>query len=118
MVANADAPAPVTVATLNTRGIPLAGTRLAERYASIAESFEACGVDAVNFQEVFTYYHLRLLTRRMPSYRHASFRPSAAGPAGGLVTLSRLPSPDPPTSASESAWTSRACPGSPGSWHR
>lgn len=81
----------LTVATLNTRGVPITGSRLADRYAAIADSFEASDVDAANFQEVLTYYHLRLLTRRMPSYRHVSFRPSAAGPAGGLVTLSRLP---------------------------
>lgn len=81
----------LAVATLNTRGVPITGSRLADRYAVIAGSFEACDVDAVNFQEVLTYHHLRLLTRRMPSYRHVSFRPSAAGPAGGLATLSRLP---------------------------
>jgi sphingomyelin phosphodiesterase 2 len=81
----------LTVATLNTRGIPLAGARLAERYAAIGKGLEASDIEVVNFQEVLTYYHLRLLTRRMPSFRHASFRPSAAGPAGGLVTLSLLP---------------------------
>ena len=94
-MANADAPGPVTdrlaAATLNTRGVPLTGSHLAERYAVIADSFEAGDVDAVSFQEVLTYHHLRLLTRRMRSFRHVSFRPSAAGPAGGLVTLSRLP---------------------------
>ena len=43
------------------------------------------------FQEVFTYWHLWLLARRMPSFRHVSYRRSAVGPAGGLVTFSRLP---------------------------
>ncbi len=27
--------------------------------------------------EVLTYWHLRLLARRMPSFRHVSYRPSA-----------------------------------------
>jgi sphingomyelin phosphodiesterase 2 len=45
----------------------------------------------VTFQEVITYWHLRLLTRRMRSFRHVAYRPSATGPAGGLVTFSRLP---------------------------
>jgi endonuclease/exonuclease/phosphatase family metal-dependent hydrolase len=79
----------LTIATLNTRGIPVFRSRLSERYAEIGRAFEASAVDVVNFQEVLTYYHLRQLTRHMPSYRSVSFRPSAAGPAGGLVTLSR-----------------------------
>jgi len=40
---------------------------------------------------VFSWWHLRLLTRRMRSFGQVSFRVSAAGPAGGLVTFSRLP---------------------------
>ena len=43
------------------------------------------------FQEVFTYWHLRLLVRRMRSFRQVSYRPAPAGPAGGLVTFSRRP---------------------------
>src|SRR5215471_12331255 len=77
------------VASLNTRGIPPFGSRLRERYAGIARVFEASDVDVVNFQEVATYYHLRRLVRAMPSYPFVSFRRSVAGPAGGLLTLSR-----------------------------
>ncbi|NUR97715.1 MAG: endonuclease/exonuclease/phosphatase, partial [Kribbellaceae bacterium] len=47
-------------------------------------------MDVVNLQEVLTYRHLHLLRRSMPTYR-ANFRPSAAGPAGGLVTFTRSP---------------------------
>jgi exonuclease III len=79
----------LTVATLNTRGIPVLRSRLAERYHAIADTFEAAAIDVVSFQEVFTYYHLRQLTRRMPSFRYVSYRRSVAGPAGGLATLSR-----------------------------
>ncbi|MFI5731830.1 endonuclease/exonuclease/phosphatase family protein [Kribbella sp. NPDC051587] len=79
----------LTVASLNTRGMPLRGSRLGERYAAIGAVFEASDVDVVNFQEVLTYYHFRQLVRGMPSYRFVSFRRSVAGPAGGLVTLSR-----------------------------
>jgi endonuclease/exonuclease/phosphatase family metal-dependent hydrolase len=81
----------LTIASLNTRGIPLLGSHLAERYGAIAGAFEAAAVDVVSFQEVLTYYHLRQLTRRMPSFRYVSYRPSAVGPAGGLATLSRIP---------------------------
>jgi len=44
-----------------------------------------------DFQEVLTFYHLKQLTRHMPSFRHVSYRPSVVGPAGGLLTLSRIP---------------------------
>jgi endonuclease/exonuclease/phosphatase family metal-dependent hydrolase len=81
----------LTIASINTRGIPVVGSQLAERYGAIADAFEAAAVDVVNFQEVLTYYHLRQLTRRMPSFRYVSYRPSVIGPAGGLATLSRIP---------------------------
>jgi endonuclease/exonuclease/phosphatase family metal-dependent hydrolase len=74
----------LTIASLNTRGIPVVGSQLAERYGAIADAFEAAAVDVVSFQEVLTYYHLRLLTRRMPSFRYVSYRPSA------FATLPRL----------------------------
>lgn len=97
----------LTIASLNTRGGPIRGSQLADRYTAIATTFEASDVDVVSFQEVHTYYHLRHLTRRMPSFAHVSYRPSLAGPAGGLVTLSRRPPagseyrrfPIPPTTA-------------------
>jgi endonuclease/exonuclease/phosphatase family metal-dependent hydrolase len=81
----------VTVASLNTRGMALTGSSMTERYRAIAQAFEASDVDVVSFQEVLTYYHLNHLTRHMPSFRQVSYRPSFAGPAGGVVTLSRLP---------------------------
>jgi endonuclease/exonuclease/phosphatase family metal-dependent hydrolase len=80
-----------SIATLNTWGIHLLGSRLAGRYTAIGTEFEAGRADVVCFQEVFTYWHLRLLARRMPSFRHVSYRSSALGPAGGLVTFSQLP---------------------------
>lgn len=81
----------VTVASLNTRGIPLLGSRLAARYEVIGAEFEAGDADVVCVQEVFTHWHLRLLAQRMPSFGQVSWRPSLAGPAGGLVTFSRRP---------------------------
>jgi len=81
----------LVVASLNTLGLPFRGARIAERYREIAAGFESSTVDVVNLQEVFTYYHLTRLTRHMPSYRHVSYRRSLIGPAGGLVTLSRVP---------------------------
>src|SRR5690242_21603544 len=77
---------PVTIASLNTRGIPLTGSQLAGRYAAIGAGFDAGEADVVCFQEVFTYWHLRLLIRRMRSFRRISWRPGPFGPNGGLVT--------------------------------
>ncbi|GAB2592927.1 endonuclease/exonuclease/phosphatase family protein [Kribbella endophytica] len=78
----------VSVATLNTRGTPVRGPQLADRYRAIGAFFDGSDVDVVNFQEVHTYYHSRLLRTAMPSY-DVSFRPSLVGPAGGVVTFVR-----------------------------
>jgi endonuclease/exonuclease/phosphatase family metal-dependent hydrolase len=81
----------LSVASLNTWDIHILGSDLAARYAAIGTEFEAGRADVVCFQEVFSDWQLQLLARRMPSFRHVSYRPSAAGPAGGLVTFSRRP---------------------------
>ena len=81
----------LNVATLNTRGIPLTGSQLAARLAVIGAGFEAGDADVVCCQEVFTYWHLRQLVRRMRSFRQVGYVRRAAGPAGGLVTFSRRP---------------------------
>ena len=81
----------VAVVSLNTRGVPPIGSRLAGRYAVIGVALDTGDADVACFQEVVTWWHLRLLARQMRSFRHVSFRPSLAGPAGGLVTFSRLP---------------------------
>lgn len=80
----------LTVATLNARGLPLKGTRLAERFAAIAAELDAGEIDLVCLQEVFAYHHLTYLRKRMPSFHQVAYRPSVIGPAGGLVTLSRV----------------------------
>lgn len=86
-----DLGARLTVVTLNTRGVPMIGSRLAGRYAAIGAALAASDADVACFQEVITWWHLRLLWPRMRSFPHVSFRASRAGPAGGVVTFSRLP---------------------------
>lgn len=81
----------LTIASLNTRGVPVMGSHLVSRYAVIGAELDSGDADVVCYQEVFTYWHLRLLVRRMRSFPHVSYRPSLLGPAGGLVTFSRLP---------------------------
>lgn len=81
----------VTVASLNIRGVPLTGSQLTTRCHRIGAFFEASDTELVCFQEVLTYYHLAHLKRHMQSFRHVHYRHNAAGPRGGLVTMSRLP---------------------------
>jgi sphingomyelin phosphodiesterase 2 len=83
--------ADVTVASLNIRGVPLRGSRLLARCQAIAAYFEASDVDVVCLQEVATHVHLALLARWMRSFRYVSVRRTAPGPAGDVVTFSRLP---------------------------
>jgi endonuclease/exonuclease/phosphatase family metal-dependent hydrolase len=81
----------LSVATLNTWGIHIFASRLASRYKAIGAELEAGRADVVCFQEVLTYWHLRLLARQLHSFRHVSYRRSGIGPSGGLVTFSRRP---------------------------
>lgn len=81
----------VTVASLNTLGLPLRASDLPARYRAIAEFFEASEVDVVCFQEVLSRWHVRRLRPGMPSFRHVRTGRAAVGPAGGLVTMSRRP---------------------------
>lgn len=95
----------LTVGTLNVRGLPLKSTRISERFAAIAAELDAGDIDLVCLQEVFTYRQLSHLRRGMPSFPHVAYRPSAAGPAGGLVTLSRLRLTD--TAYTRLPWSAR-----------
>jgi endonuclease/exonuclease/phosphatase family metal-dependent hydrolase len=81
----------IKVASLNIRGVPLPGSRLAARCQAVGAAFEASDVDVACFQEVHTYFHLALLARQMRSFRYVSFRRTLPGPAGDVVTFSRLP---------------------------
>jgi sphingomyelin phosphodiesterase 2 len=81
----------ITVASLNIRGVPLAGSQLAARCRAIGAFFDASDVDVACFQEVHTYAHMALLVRQMRSFQYVSFRRTLPGPAGDAVTFSRLP---------------------------
>ena len=81
----------ITVASLNIRGLPLPGSPLPARCRTIGKFFAASDADVVCFQEVHTYYHLALLSRQMRSFRYVSLRRTPLGPAGDVVTFSRLP---------------------------
>jgi hypothetical protein len=75
----------VTVASLNIRGVPLTGSRLAARCHTIGAFFEASDVDVACLQEVHTYAHLALLARQVRSFRYVSFRRALPGPSSELA---------------------------------
>ncbi len=82
----------VSVTTLNTFGGVINPSGLNSRYAAIARYFIKSEVDVINFQEVFTYYHLHLLLKSLKKrYPYHAFQNSYLGPKGGLVTFSKLP---------------------------
>ena len=57
----------LAIASLNTRGIPLTGSHLAERYAVIGAGFDAGDADVVRCQEVIaTAHEAHLLHMRTP----------------------------------------------------
>ena len=91
------------------------GTHLARRYSVIATALDAGDVDVACFQEVFTWWHLRLLARPLRSFGYVSYRPSPLGPAGGLVTFSRWPVSGTIYRGSASRRGLTAFPGRPGS---
>ena len=86
-----DPAARLTVVSLNTRGVPVFGSALADRYAAIGAALDGGDADVVCAQEVLSWWHLRLLARGMRAFPQVGFRASPFGPAGGLVTFSRLP---------------------------
>jgi hypothetical protein len=64
----------LTVASLNARGFPLAGSQVAERYGVIGAGFDAGDAGVVCCQEVLTCWQLRLLARAMRSSGQGSGR--------------------------------------------
>ncbi|MBL7489635.1 endonuclease/exonuclease/phosphatase family protein [Frankia sp. AgB1.9] len=84
-------PVLLSLATLNTRGVPLTGTRRTERFAAIGVELESSAVEVVGLQEVYTYHHLKLLKTHLPAFPHVAFARTPVGPAGGVATFSRVP---------------------------
>ena len=88
------APAAITVGTLNIGGLPRPRRpllRLPERVAELCRRLDESDIDVLNLQEVFFRTYRTALREHLPSYRYVAFRRSIFGPAGGLMTFSRLP---------------------------
>ena len=47
----------LAIVSFNTRGVPVIGSRLADRYAVIGAALEAGDADVACFQEVLTWWH-------------------------------------------------------------
>ena len=81
----------LTIASLNTRGIPLTGSQLAERYAAIGAGFDAGDADVVLLPggaHVLAPAAAGPPDALVPA---GELRPGPFGPNGGLVTFSRRP---------------------------
>jgi endonuclease/exonuclease/phosphatase family metal-dependent hydrolase len=83
----------ITVGTLNVCGLPPRPPlwTLARRAPELCRRLEESSIDVLNVQEVFHYSSLRLLREGLRSYPYEAYRRGFVGPAGGLVTFSRLP---------------------------
>lgn len=81
----------LTVASLNTFGVSLNFFNLILRYKAISNHFLNSSVDTINFQEVFTYFHLFILRGLLKKYPYCQYSPSYLGPRGGLIIFSRFP---------------------------
>jgi len=84
----------ITVCTLNVGGLgrprpPL--LPLVQRAPELGRQLAAVAIDVLNLQEVFRYEQLHVLRDHLPSYPHIAYRRGPVGPAGGLVTFSRMP---------------------------
>ena len=85
--------ASITVGTLNVCGLPPRPPLrpLAERTPHLCSRLERASIDVLNLQEVWFHGSLRDLRHGLPSYPYIAYRQGLVGPAGGLVTFSRLP---------------------------
>ena len=82
----------LSVASLNTAGLPGHLPPIAQRAVGICGYFEGSDVQVINLQEVWRRRDLRTFQRLLPSYPFVGWQPGTAGhPCGGLVTFSRLP---------------------------
>jgi endonuclease/exonuclease/phosphatase family metal-dependent hydrolase len=81
----------ITVATLNTYGVPFFSPNLTERYKTFSEALERMEIDIINLQEVHTYRLLKLLKERLRSFPHVAYERSFFGAKGGLATFSKIP---------------------------
>lgn len=77
------------LASINILGITLNFTTAKIRYQAIADYFNKSDIDVIFFQEVFSYFHLRILKDNIKEYPFCIYKPMFFGPKGGLVIFSK-----------------------------
>lgn len=65
-------------------------TRVRERLRIVAENLKKENPDIIFFQELFTYFNLKFVTKLLPDYA-VLYKPFIYGPRGGLVIFSKIP---------------------------
>jgi endonuclease/exonuclease/phosphatase family metal-dependent hydrolase len=80
----------ISLASLNVAGLPSRLAPFLTRAAELGRWLEQSTVDVLNVQEVWTYRALARLRAQLPSFRYVAWQGAYLGPAGGLVTFSRL----------------------------
>ena len=82
----------ISLVTFNVKGSPLFEKETYKRLDIIDLALNnKRDVDIVNLQEIFTYYHLYLLRKKMVDFPYCVFESFIFGPKGGLVTFSKVP---------------------------
>jgi endonuclease/exonuclease/phosphatase family metal-dependent hydrolase len=81
----------ISLATFNLKGSPILEKDTYKRIKTLGISLNKKDIDIINLQEVFTYYHLCLLRRKMINFPYCVFEGFIFGPKGGLVTFSKIP---------------------------
>jgi endonuclease/exonuclease/phosphatase family metal-dependent hydrolase len=81
----------ITIATLNTLGIPFIGNSIILRYKTIADYLNSSDIDIIHLQEMLTYGNLYLIRHLLEKYPYRYYEKSLFSPKGGLATFSKMP---------------------------
>src|SRR5882672_6943780 len=81
----------LSLVTFNTLGTPFFAPDITKRYKKIGQLINEGDFDVICLQEVFTYYHLMLLQKKITKFPYVCYEKAFAGPRGGLVIFSKLP---------------------------
>lgn len=81
----------ISLLNFNTLGTTFFAPDIKKRYQAIAAQIKAMDIDLICFQEITTYYNLRLIKKYLRNYPYCHYKKHFIGPKGGLVIFSKLP---------------------------
>ena len=81
----------IKIITFNIQGTSIFDNGTYDRLGKISDLLSQNDADIINIQEVFTYYHLYILKKRLKRFHYCIFEKYIFGPKGGLITFSKLP---------------------------